>query len=388
MRLALRVLVCAALIHVTTSDAPANDAGALHGIHWWGYYDYGVIDPQPAVLMNTAANGGWNVEVVNTHGPPWQNPWFYEPLYRDLYQNKNVSLITRVEYEYGKTVPSPATIPTHEWANHVVGLVNTLKDGGRWWQLGNEPNLHLEGQGGPDNRITPAAYADIYRQVRNAVRANAQVGAPGEHKLLLAPVSPGGVIPGVRWMDGNQWLAEAIDAFGENKHEIDGVALHAYGGSVQEFRASIAHQLAVLESRGLSHLPVFITEWNRFANPQAANAAEQDDTEHPCRCRAPHDSIIERVPPLSPPAPQGSAAKCFRLRLILVHRPGTPRPITVHRPARPTGRCGPTRSTCIRHAPAAQLAASASLRANSASSTAPPTGSKMRSTSTPSHHAL
>jgi hypothetical protein len=252
------------------------DSRALHGIHWWGYYDYGQVDPQPAMLMNTAAAGGWNVEVVNTHGPAWQNPWFYEPLYRDLYQNRNVTLITRVEYEYGKTVPSPATIATDQWAADVVGLVNTLKDGGRWWQLGNEPNLHGEGQGWENNQITPQAYADIYRQVRSTVRAQAQQGAPGEHQFLLAPVSPGGVIPGVRWMDGNQWLAETIDAFGEQKHEIDGIALHAYGGSVQEFRGSIAHQLAVLESRGLSHLPVFITEWNRYANPTAADAMNQE----------------------------------------------------------------------------------------------------------------
>jgi hypothetical protein len=266
-----------------TSASFAADANSLAGIHWWGYYDYNVIDSAPAQildsqqLVNGVPYGGWDMEIINTHGPEWQNAPFFQPLYADLYANKKITPITRIEYEYGKTVPSPATINSQTWANnHVVPLINTLKDSAHWWQLGNEPNIIGEGTDWANGQVTPAGYAQVYKDVRNSIAATAQVGLPGGHKLMIAPVSPGGVIPGVRWMSGADWLGQTIDAIKATNTPIDGVALHAYdgGGGVQQFLADITQQLEVIDAKGLSNVPVLLTEWNRFsgANPPDATA--------------------------------------------------------------------------------------------------------------------
>ena len=262
--------------------ALAADPQALTGIHWWGYYDYNVVDAAPAVMLdsqqsfNAVPYGGWDLEVVNTHGPVFQNASYFQPLYNDLYANKKISPITRVEYQYGTTVPSPATIDTHTWASNVQGLVNTLKDGGHWWQLGNEPNITGEGNGWTNNQITPSGYADVYKKVHAAL-ATAQVGAPGAHKLLIAPVSPGGVIPGTRWISGADWLGQTIDAIQATGTPIDGIALHAYdgGGGWQPFLADITQQLDLIDSKGLSNVPVFLTEWNRYSGPNPPDATAE-----------------------------------------------------------------------------------------------------------------
>src|SRR5688572_32565270 len=115
---ALAASVAAAIVSIAAapSAAVAADAQSLAGIHWWGYYDYNVVDAAPAQMLDSAQlvngvpYGGWNMEVINTHGPAWQNAGFFQPLYADLYANKKITPITRLEYEYGKTVPSPTTI--------------------------------------------------------------------------------------------------------------------------------------------------------------------------------------------------------------------------------------------------------------------------------------
>lgn len=282
-----RTLVCAVLAGASPAAAFAADADNLVGIHWWGLapgtnsYSQG-IDPRPAELLDSRSRGAWDVEIVNTHGPEWQRAPFFQPLYSDLYRNKNVSIVTRLEYEYGRTVPSPSTINTSTWAGNVVGAINTLKDYAHVWQLGNEPNLTGEGNGWANNQITPAGYANVYKAVRDRIQSQAQVGAPGAHQLLVAPVSPGGVISGVRWMDGNQWLGQTIDAIRATGSPIDGFALHAYGGgstaadALRDFRNGFAQQVAVIDAKGLTAVPLHITEWNRFTPPGAADAAAQE----------------------------------------------------------------------------------------------------------------
>ena len=265
----------------------AADADALVGIHFWGLkdgtrsYSEGV-DPTPGQMLDSRARGAWDVEVVNTHGDEWQKAPFFVPLYRDLYANKNTSIVTRLEYRYGQTVPSPSTINTATWAGNVVGTVDQLKDWAHVWQLGNEPNLIGEGNGWPGNQITPSNYAAVYRTVREAIHTGARVGAPGAHQLLVAPASPGGVIDGVRWKDGNQYLSETIDALRAANTPIDGFALHAYGGgpttadALRDFRNGFARQVAIIDSKEQTAAPIHITEWNRFAAPTGADAARQE----------------------------------------------------------------------------------------------------------------
>jgi hypothetical protein len=124
----------------------------LVGIHWWGLksgtdsYSQG-IDPVPGQMLDSVNRGAWDVEVVNTHGDEWRKAPFFQPPYGDLYRNKNVSIVTRLEYTYRQTVPSPSTINTATWAGNVVGTVKQLKDFGHVWRLGNEPNLVDRGDG-------------------------------------------------------------------------------------------------------------------------------------------------------------------------------------------------------------------------------------------------
>ena len=158
------------------------------------------------------------MEVINTHGPRGRTPPFFQPLYSDLYNNKKITPITRIEYEYGKTVPSPSTINSQTWANnHVVPLINTLKDSAL--VAARQRAEHHRRRRRLDEWPGHAAgYAQVYKDVRNAIQSSAQVGSPGAHKLMVAPVSPGGVIPGVRWMGGNDWLGQTIDAHPGDQH--------------------------------------------------------------------------------------------------------------------------------------------------------------------------
>ena len=141
-----------------------------------------------------------------------------------------------------------------------------MKNTAHLWQLGNEPNLNGEAIDWANQQITPA-HTRVYRDPRNAINAPALAGPAGDAQSLVAPVSPGGVINGVRWISGNDWLDQTLAAI--PAAEVDGIALHSYGGqptarrSSQDFRKGLLDQLDVIDGRGLGHVPVYLTEWNR-----------------------------------------------------------------------------------------------------------------------------
>lgn len=271
-RAALGAVVSAAMI----TSAHAGPQRSLFGIHWWGHdYVNAPVDPVPAQMLNSVAQGAWDLEIVNTHGDAWWSAEWVRPLYTDLRANKNVSPITRINYNWGQTVPAPTNPHYANWKNDVVGVINHLKDFSNVWQLGNEANIIGEGNGWANNQITPAGYAQIYRDVRAHVAANAQVNPQiGAHQVLIAAPSPGAIIPGVRWMDGNQWLGQTLDNIPAN--EVDGISLHSYGGSITDFRRTIAEQVALIDAKGLTDVPLYITEFNRYSDPNAGNAAAQE----------------------------------------------------------------------------------------------------------------
>ena len=64
-------------------------------------------------------------------------------------------------------------------------------------------------------------------------------------------------------MDGNQWLGQVIDNI--PAAEIDGIALHAYGGTLADFHNGYVSQLNLIDSKGLQDRPVYITEWNKVS---------------------------------------------------------------------------------------------------------------------------
>jgi hypothetical protein len=252
------------------------DPNTLLGIHFWGDRN----DSAPATLLDSNARGGYSLEIINTHNPEWNDVDVADPLYQNFKNAYNITPITRLGQYWGKTVPAPGTPEYNTWPSYIANnVVNRLKNTAHLWQLGNEANLQGEATNWPNQQIMPGDYATLYRNVRTAVKAPAVTGTAGVHQLLVAPPSPGGVIPGVRWMDGSQWLSQTLAAIPVN--EIDGVSLHSYGGggsarqATQDFRKGLIDQIAAIDAdpRGLKHLPLYITEWNRGA--QIGNLADE-----------------------------------------------------------------------------------------------------------------
>ncbi|MEQ8849305.1 hypothetical protein [Botrimarina sp.] len=238
--------------------APARSGESLYGVHWWDY-------SRPNV--GEGPNGGWSVESVVTHSAPWWQADWFRPLYSEVSSARNASIITRVDYDWGQTIPAPDNPDADAWPAFVVeNVVGVLGDYSSRWVIGNEPNIVGEGNGWPNGQVTPEAYAATYVRVRNAIKA-----VRPDDEVLFAPVSPGGVINGVRWKSGEDWLDEAISAVQTIPGgEIDGFAIHAYGSpylgaaaAAEGFRASYASQLALIDSHQHQAAPVYVTEWAR-----------------------------------------------------------------------------------------------------------------------------
>ena len=250
--------LAAAALFMSPDTADANGE-KLMGVHWWDYGGPGQIGDGP--------NGGWSAETILTHSDPWWQAPHFAPLYSELVSNRDVSMITRIDYTWGQTVPSPTNPDSANWHNTIISdVIGSLGAHANVWILGNEPNLIPEGNGWVDNKITPEGYAQIYHQVRTAIKAI----RPND-EVLLAPVSPGGVINGVRWMEGNQWLSETMAAVKALPGgDIDGFAIHAYGNpsvnaalAASQFQTSYVEQLNVIDAAGFEDAPVYMTEWNR-----------------------------------------------------------------------------------------------------------------------------
>ena len=273
MRCARGTSVPAAVIIVVASlTAPlhAADSAYLYGIHWWGYTSGVSIDTTPSSLLDAPTYGGWDVESILTHSDFWWGDDYFVPLYQHM-DSQNMTIITRIDYKWGQTVPSPTGSDHATWPSAVVDVVNTLKNYSHIWIIGNEPNLTIEGENWPNNEITPAAYATIYRNVRSAIHSSAQSSPKGDHIVLIAAPSPGGAF-GDRWMAGNDWLSQVIDNIPND--EIDGFSIHAYGNAgLTEFQNQYRSQLALIDNKGLADAPVYMTEWGRSATP--GNATEE-----------------------------------------------------------------------------------------------------------------
>lgn len=230
------------------------------GVHWWDYGGSGGS-------VGDGPDGGWSAETIITNSAPWWQAPYFAPLYAELVNNRGVSMITRVDYDWGQTIPSPTNPDSADWHNKIINdVIGPLGGQANIWIIGNEPNIIGEGNGWVDNKVTPTGYAQMYHQIRTAIKA-----VRPNDQVLLAPVSPGGVISGVRWMDGNQWLAQTMSAIKALPGgDIDGFAIHAYGNpsvgavtAASQFRTSYISQLSVIDFAGFEDAPVYMTEWNR-----------------------------------------------------------------------------------------------------------------------------
>jgi len=266
------VLLAALTILASAGRLSANGE-RLYGVHWWDFNN--------GWQVGAGAEGGWSTETVLTHSAPWWESGFFQPLYQSVSQQHGASIITRIDYNWGETIPSPGNPDRASWKNDVLAVVGALGAYSTRWIVGNEPNLVGEGNGWPNSRITPAGYAAVYHEIRAAIKAVRPMD-----EVLVAPPSPGGVISGVRWMSGNVWLGQTIDAIHALPGgDIDGFALHAYGNpvvgaaaAVQDFHNGYASQLAVIDARGEQEAPIYITEWNRATSTTGNLAANEQVT--------------------------------------------------------------------------------------------------------------
>lgn len=237
----------------------------LYGIHWYG-------DPAAAnVETMTGGKGIWSLETVLTNSDFWWGPVWQRDNRFHTAVTRGHTLIVRVQRNWGENIPFTQNLT--QYLVDVQTAAQQLANVAHIWQVGNEQNI-LEEWGG--QVLSPAEYVQQYRQIRNALRA---VPSPlGPQIVLLGPVSPGGVIPGVRHMDGNEYLAAMCDLL--TPDEVDGFAIHAYAApwndatiSRGELQAGYISQLAVIRSRGFGDKPVYLTEWNRGVN--VGNAASE-----------------------------------------------------------------------------------------------------------------
>ncbi|MBK8914640.1 MAG: discoidin domain-containing protein [Phycisphaerales bacterium] len=266
---ALRGVMLAAL--ATILLAPTLRASPwLHGIHWYG-------DPASGrVELMTGNRPAYCLETVMTHSDIWWSAGWQRQQRFLTAVSRGHTLIVRIQRNWGENTPFAHNLSDFDALAQSAAA--ELADVCRIWQVGNEPNL-LDEWGG--QALSPAEYAAAYRRIRTAIRS---VASPlGEQLVLVAPVSPGDAIPGVRHTGGNEWLAALCAELSPN--EVDGFALHGYGApwhsatdARRDFLASILTQLAILSSFGFADKPALVTEWARAADPpstaqEAASAA-------------------------------------------------------------------------------------------------------------------
>ncbi len=259
LRCVLILAVSLAMLIASGASVLAADAQQLCGIHWWGYGGSTPVDQTPKQLFDLPTYSMWDMETVVTDSDVWWQASWFRPLYQSIYP-LNATIITRADYTWQDCIPAPSDPNYAGWpARYVSNVVNQLYNYSHIYIVGNEPNLTVTSW--PSGQITPAGYATVYKNVRNAVHNTADVGAPGQHLVLIAGPSPGGV-EGPRWMSGTDYLGQVLDNL--TPADVDGFAIHAYGWDVNGFSNDYKAQLRVIDQKGFGSKPVWITEFNRY----------------------------------------------------------------------------------------------------------------------------
>ncbi|MCP4246201.1 MAG: discoidin domain-containing protein [bacterium] len=259
--LMLAALVVLAAIWMAPATAPADDSTWLYGIHWYGDTSGSVVEAM------TGGKGIWTLEIVLPYSDPWWQAGGQLAKYQQIVARGH-TIICRLHPNWGYAVPQPPNTPDlAQYLLDVTATANTLKDVVHVWQIGNEMNLNGEWGGAV---LTAPDYVADFKQIRGAIKS--AVSPLGEQMVLLGPVSPGGMIPGIRHTDGNVYLSQMCDLLTGN--DLDGFSIHGYAGpwnnaaaARAEFQAGYVSQLAVIDQKGFAAQPVHMTEWNRRVEP-------------------------------------------------------------------------------------------------------------------------
>jgi hypothetical protein len=258
-RRSLPSLAAALLLAALPAAFARADSPWLYGIHWYG-------DPNGSVVETmTGGKGIWSLEIVVPYSDPWWQAggqlWKFEQIVA-----RGHTIICRIEPNWGKAIPLPGE-DFNQYLADVQATAALLANVVHIWQIGNEMNLNGEWGG---NVLTAATYIDAFKQIRAAIQS---VPSPlGPQIVLVGPVSPGGVQPGVRHTDGAVYLEQMCNLL--EPEDFDGFAIHAYAApwynvtdSRNDLKAGYTSQLAVIDSAGFLNKPVYLTEWNRRVEP-------------------------------------------------------------------------------------------------------------------------
>jgi hypothetical protein len=122
------------------------------------------------------------------------------------------------------------------------------------WQIGNE--MQLEGGkywGRTGEELTAELYVQKYKQIRNAIKTVSS--SLGPQIVLLGPVAAGNL----------DYLSAMCDAL--TKDDVDGFAIHAYGGSHGGLMQQVSDQTQLIDRKGFTKKPIYMTEWGDRVDP-------------------------------------------------------------------------------------------------------------------------
>lgn len=271
-----------------------------------GLHDVDFTAEGLSVAREVLPPGGWAMRVVYSTDLDWLPAEAagatralgagLTPVYRLDYARPNASAYADGTPTAGASLPPPGDVgwclarldgpgaigPSRAGGTHLdcyLHFVSRLLDTpgaehAHDWVVGNEFNLGLEARAFPGGSMEPGWIASVYREVRARIHA-----APGHaaDRVFLGAVSPGPAA-GDRRRGGDDTLAALLATL--PPAELDGLALHAYGGWVRPednggrsaldaFRDQLFGQIGLVDAAGHTTTPLLLTEFSALVHPPA-----------------------------------------------------------------------------------------------------------------------
>jgi hypothetical protein len=281
-------------------------AAPTPGQRLMGLHDVDFTAEGLSIAREVLPPGGWAMRVVYSTDLDWLPAEAagaaqalgagLTPVYRLDYARPDASAFADGTPTAGASLPPPGDVgwclarldapgvvgPSRSGGTHLdcyLHFVSRLLDApgaehAHDWVVGNEFNLGLEARAFPGARMEPGWVATVYRAVRARIHA-----APGHaaDRVFLGAVSPGAAA-GDRRQSGDETLAALLAALAPA--EMDGLALHAYGGWVRPeenggrpaldaFRDQLFSQIALVDAAGHTGTPLLLTEFSALVHPAA-----------------------------------------------------------------------------------------------------------------------
>jgi len=235
-------LLSAGVVRLSAQDSPW-----LYGIHWYGEH----LPTSPdngAVEAMTGGKGIWVLETVLTEdrGGEWGVDRQIDRI-REA-RRRGHTIIVRIQPRWGVVVPGPGQMDA--FVADVRDAARRLSDSVHIWQIGNEMNLPWEYQHQIGEELTPALYVEKFRRIRETILP--VPSSLGPQIVLLGPVAP----------LAENYLKGMLQNLAPD--DVDGFALHAYGGALGNFMEQVTIQARWIDEfrdKGFDRKPIYLTEW-------------------------------------------------------------------------------------------------------------------------------